>query len=271
MLTIDEIRSAIGEKAPGKWIPGETAVWQRLSVEGATSGLFGLKVGSGVGQLQAAADDMDSFGAPPLPSSFDWRHQDGGRLHPMRDQGLNCGSCVAFATTAVVEATHWITTGNAQQLSEAELFHCNGGDCDSGWGLAAGLAAATKGMAPLSKAPWSEQVNCFGCDPVVRVTRFVERTSIDARKRAVVNAPVVGGMKVYEDFSAYTGGTYQWVTGGFRGNHAICVVGYDDGEGYWIARNSWGSGWGEGGYFKIAYGDCGIEDLPFYSCETQPL
>jgi C1A family cysteine protease len=34
--------------------------------------------------------------------------------------------------------------------------------------------------------------------------------------------------------------------------------------GCWIARNSWGTGWGDSGYFRIAYGECGIES--FQTC-----
>ena len=45
------------------------------------------------------------------------------------------------------------------------------------------------------------------------------------------------------------------------GNHVITLVGYDSQS--WILRNSWGSGWGESGYFRFQRSSaniCGIYD-----------
>lgn len=42
-------------------------------------------------------------------------------------------------------------------------------------------------------------------------------------------------------------------------NHYLILAGYNDDGEYWIAKNSWGTGFGEGGYFKVGYGECGIE------------
>ena len=44
------------------------------------------------------------------------------------------------------------------------------------------------------------------------------------------------------------------------GAHAIMVVGYDDGQGCWICKNSWGSNWGENGFFRAKYGKSIYED-----------
>lgn len=53
---------------------------------------------------------------------------------------------------------------------------------------------------------------------------------------------------------------------GTRLNHAVTAVGYGTsaaGNAYWLVKNSWGAGWGEGGYFRIYRtsswpGVCGI-------------
>jgi hypothetical protein len=46
-------------------------------------------------------------------------------------------------------------------------------------------------------------------------------------------------------------------------NHAIVLVGYDDNNGYWIVKNSWGNTWNGDGYFKVGYDECHIEDVAY--------
>jgi C1A family cysteine protease len=38
------------------------------------------------------------------------------------------------------------------------------------------------------------------------------------------------------------------------GGHAVVAVGYDDSTQRFLVRNSWGSGWGQEGYFTMPYG-----------------
>lgn len=70
--------------------------------------------------------------------------------------------------------------------------------------------------------------------------------------------PFVFGFSVYESFEsadvAKTGmvpmpRSNEQVIGG----HAVLAVGYDDGDRVFICRNSWGPGWGDGGYFYMPY------------------
>ena len=53
-------------------------------------------------------------------------------------------------------------------------------------------------------------------------------------------------------------------------NHAVTVVGYgtEDGQDYWLVKNSWGSDWGEEGYIKMSRNrnnNCGIASQPCYA------
>jgi C1A family cysteine protease len=64
---------------------------------------------------------------------------------------------------------------------------------------------------------------------------------------------------VYNDFFSYSSGVYRHVSGGVAGGHCVALVGYDDAQGCWIAKNSWGPSWGEHGFVRIGYGECYIE------------
>jgi cathepsin B len=89
------------------------------------------------------------------------------------------------------------------------------------------------------------------------------------KKEIFENGPVETGFKVYQDFIQYKSGVYRHTSGGMLGGHAVEIVGWSfdqDGE-YWICKNSWGTAWGEEGYFRIAFGQCGI-DSTVYSCEV---
>jgi len=90
----------------------------------------------------------------------------------------------------------------------------------------------------------------------------------DSIKNALVNyGPLVGAYEVFEDFyydypdtNEWPDNVYYYHYGNSVGWHAIAIVGYNDNPGYWICKNSWGSGWGLSGYFKIGYGECSLEN-----------
>lgn len=78
-------------------------------------------------------------------------------------------------------------------------------------------------------------------------------------KAALVSGlPVVFGFTVYESFeSAEVARTGVMPLPSHReqvmGGHCVAAVGYDDARQWLVCRNSWGSGWGQQGYFMMPY------------------
>lgn len=73
--------------------------------------------------------------------------------------------------------------------------------------------------------------------------------------------PVIASFEMYSDFYSYKEGIYKYTSGKFVSKHSVIIIGFSRGgnEDYWIAKNSFGTGWGEGGYFKIPFGHLNIE------------
>jgi len=75
------------------------------------------------------------------------------------------------------------------------------------------------------------------------------------KKEISLNGPISCGMDVTDAFVLYTGGIYAEKKLLPMINHEVALVGYgvDEATGteYWIGRNSWGSYWGEMGFFRI--------------------
>ncbi|HOX28537.1 MAG TPA: C1 family peptidase, partial [bacterium] len=215
----------------------------------------------------------NELSAAQLPTALDWRDRDGVNwVTSVKTQGV-CGSCVAFASLGVAEAVTRIAGNNAvldADLSESDLFSCggSGGLCSSGWRLS---SAANKlkdqGVVDEACLPYQAADNvCAGkCSSwesrVSKIDSWVWSPADGASiKNYLLQGPVLASMKVYTDFFYYQSGTYQHVWGELEGHHAVAIVGYNDAGQYWIAKNSWGTAWGESGFFKIKYGDSEIEN-----------
>ncbi len=73
------------------------------------------------------------------------------------------------------------------------------------------------------------------------------------------NYPVIIGMNVTNTFMNLKFGDEYWDASndnsGYAGGHAMTVVGYNDGGGYFEIMNSWGTSWGNNGFFKMKYKD----------------
>jgi C1A family cysteine protease len=210
---------------------------------------------------------------PDLPGEFDWRKDKRGPsiLPPVMAQG-ECGSCVAVAAVAALEAALGIAcdvTGSPIRLSAQYLFSCGGGQCRSGWKLSEAVKfLSAQGVPDHACMPYQssggDDVSCSAACRDAEARRiqgvlaeqptqgFIEIAEV---KRAIAKAPVLANMVLYEDLEHYKSGIYRHVAGNQLGSHAIVLVGWSDEHRSWIARNSWGPAWGQAGYFEVAWDD----------------
>lgn len=203
-------------------------------------------------------------------AQFDWRDSGGDWTTPIREQG-ECGSCWAFGSLAAVEAMINIGQDDPDldwDLSEQFLLSCTEGGCQ-GWFLDKALDFLLDTGTPEEACLTYQADDTLPCDSACpdwqekawRITDWgwVSPEIENIKAYLTTYGPLMTGMDVYVDFTYYTGGVYQHLWGEHLGEHAITIVGYNEGEDCWVCKNSWGPDWGEDGWFRIRYGECGIE------------
>jgi len=209
------------------------------------------------------------------PPAWDWRDFDG--VTPAKNQG-SCGSCWAFAATGALESTVLVASSKFYDFSEENLKECN----DRGYGCSGGNAwAATnyfikQGTVRENCDPyhdWDTGYCVTGCPKIKQVTGWrILPNDIDTLKNHVYNhgACYTTMYASFPGMGGYDGTSVLYYTGTESPNHAVLIVGWDDnmshpgGAGAWICKNSWGTGWGDEGFFFIAYGSARIGENSCY-------
>jgi hypothetical protein len=208
-----------------------------------------------------------------LPDAVDWRNIGGhNHISPVKDQG-NCGSCVSFCSCATIESTVSIVGGGLVDLSEADLHFCSahGASC-GGWWPSDALGEARRRGVPLEWLfPYPSAFDASGnpsCKTspdrdgqLYRPGGVTALQSTAERKQWLASrGPVCGVFHVYADFYHTGRDVYHHVTGDHEGYHCVEIIGYSNADQCWIAKNSWNTSWGDAGFFRIGYGECGIDD-----------
>lgn len=212
------------------------------------------------------------------PSSVDWRTK--GLVTPVKNQG-QCGSCYSFSTTGSLEGQWFRKTKSLVSLSEQQIVDCSTGygnqGCDGGLMTNSFYYLKYNGGIDTEQAyPYEGQQSYCRFRSNYVGAKVKGYTNVRANEVYLKSAVAsVGPVSVAIDasssaFQFYTGGVYKdTMCSTLSLNHAVLVVGYgtDRGSDYWIVKNSWSAGWGEGGYVRMArnYGNmCGIANMASY-------
>jgi len=228
-----------------------------------------------------------------LPESHDWRKAGAEGVEnlttPPRNQHIPqyCGACWAFSSTSsmsdrikIMRKGQWPDVVLSPQMT----INCGPGTCMGGNShMVYKWMHEKDGVTDETCQPYQAQSkSCKGqdicrdcqhngkCSAVPNPAKYkvsqygFVRGEHEMMAEIHHRGPISCRQAVVKEFFAYKGGIFKDTSGDVRPRHATSLVGWGksaDGQKYWIGRNSWGTYWGETGYFKIAKGvnNLGIE------------
>ncbi len=220
-----------------------------------------------------------------FPAAYDLRVT--GRLTSVKSQG-GCGSCWAHAALGSLESN--LMPGEEWNFSENNLKNRHGFDigCCSGGNRTMSTAYLVRWDGAVAES--ADAYNSVSCtspnamparrvDQVIYVPNRSGPLDNNGIKQAIITYGAIYTTYFHSDYYYNSHYKSYYYAGTAANNHAVCIVGWDDnfdrnkfnnpppGNGAFIAKNSWGSYWGESGYFYISYYDTGFgkENAAFIS------
>ena len=188
----------------------------------------------------------------------DWHSS--GHMTAVRNQS-SCGSCWAFAAVGLVEAMYKIRRNRTLNLSEQELVDCDGSSngCSGGSTWRALGYIRKQRIHRESNYPYVASDESCSWVKAFKFRIQWRRRTLRRRTRSFLRRlcrqPLHISYYVSDEFFDYSSGIYDGAgcAGQSGTNHAVVAVGHNINAStpFVKVKNSWGSWWGENGYFRM--------------------
>ena len=230
----------------------------------------------------------------PNSSYCDWSAQ--GKVTPPDPNGQQCGDCWAWATTANIESAFLMSGWSIDLMSQQDIRSCSGaGNCSSGYAFNAISWDVTNKEATRAAYPYEGGTD-EPCRNIAGKYQLLSVGWVAPSNPSAIPAPSVlkaalskygpltiaiwadGALQDYGGPSAPSGEVFDANDNPVDPNshapsinHSILLVGWDDSKGAWKIKNSWGTGWGYGGYGWIKYGTNNVGTWASWAVAPKPL
>jgi len=245
-------------------------------------------------QPSVVKNPLPQLSREEIPDQWLWNDVNGTSfLTLVRNQHIPqyCGACWSFATTSsladrikIARNAQWPDCELAPQIllscNQGENLGCHGGNPSLAFEYIYNYSIAHESCSNYQALGWdtglncTDEIKCKNCDPdkgcfvppsypIYTVEEFGNVLGEVAMMNEVYQrGPIVCGIDA-RGLENYTGGIINDTSGMNEQNHAVSIVGFgvENNVPYWMVRNSWGSYYGEDGYFRIIRGtnNLGIE------------
>jgi len=205
----------------------------------------------------------------PIANDIDWVSK--GAVTPVKDQG-RCGSCWAFSATAAIEsyaqlAGKGLKVLSAQQINSCDKRDggCNGGNTETAYEYVKGAG----GIELDSDYPYTSGGGSTGSckfnsgKVAISITGYKSISRGESALKSGMNEGPLSLCLAASSWQSYRGGILSKCDN--QVDHCVQGTGYS-GSSYWKIRNSWGTGWGESGFIRLAQGSdlCKVSDDATY-------